>query len=107
MNPIIKKSSEFANEMFDSVAWLIRRLESPGKNVNLGDARGKTAEVSTTIEPGRAGEILLPLGGSVANYSARGSSENMRLLKGTKVRIVDVMHNTMSVEPVAFMDSSF
>lgn len=105
MNPIFKKSSEIANDMFDSVAWLIKRLESPGKDVNLRDAQGKIAEVSATIEPGRAGEILLALGGSVGNYSARGSSEHMRLTKGSKVRVVDVLQHTMSVEPV-FSDSN-
>ncbi|MGH9551074.1 MAG: NfeD family protein [Terriglobales bacterium] len=98
-NNIIKKTTEAANELLDSVHWMLRKFDAPGHKVDREKARGLTAEVSVAIKAGGTGEVTVILSKSYQAYPARAAKSDMEFKKGTKVRIVDVGSNMMYVEP--------
>jgi hypothetical protein len=100
MNDILKKSADLAGDMVDSIGWLLKKLESPGRSISREDALGQTAEVSVAIKPGRVGQILLVLGGTLQHYPAKGTNGELSFPKGARVRVADVGNNTVFVEPV-------
>jgi len=100
MSDLIKKTTEIANDMVDSLHWALKKLENPGRKIVPEHARGETAEVSVSIKPGRTGEILVVLGHALQHYPAKAARAEMEFPKGSKVKVCDVGSNMMYVQPV-------
>src|ERR1700722_4761300 len=62
MNELVKKTTDLAGEIVDSVSWFLKRMEAPGRAIRREDAIGQTAEVSVELQPGATGQILVLLG---------------------------------------------
>ena len=100
MNEIVKKTAGMASDLVDSVAFMLKKLDAPGRRVVREDAKGRTAEISVPIKAGRTGEIIVVLDHSYQHYPARAVRSEMEFAKGAKVRVSDVGSNIMYVEPV-------
>jgi len=100
MHDILKKTATFANDLVETVGWALRRMDSPGRNTDREKVIGKTAEVSVAIEPGKVGQILVVLGGTIQQYSARGKMGCDRFAKGSTVEISEIGNHMMYVKPV-------
>jgi hypothetical protein len=100
MNDIVKKGADLACDVLDSVGWLLKKMESPGRKIVREDARGATAEVSVPIKAGKTGEIIIVLGETYQHYPAKGANKELEFAKGAKVRVQDVGSNMMYIEPI-------
>lgn len=74
--------------------------ETTSTHVQTSNLVGKTAEVSTPIEPDRLGQILLIAQGSRMTFSARATKRDITIPRGQLVRITDIMGSVAHVEPV-------
>jgi hypothetical protein len=100
MNDIVKKTADLAGEVFDSVNWMLKKLESPGRKIVREHAKGATAEISVPVKAGQTGEIIIVLGHTYQHYPARAVRPDLEFAKGSKVRVADVGSNIMYIEPV-------
>lgn len=87
---MIKKASVLANDIMDSVHWLVDRMHSPGRDFDRAQLIGVTAEVTIPIRRGQVGEVMVPLGRTLQNYSARSIRPDLDFSKGSRVKIAEV-----------------
>lgn len=95
---ILKRTTEFADGVLDMANWMMKRLESPGRCYKSADALGSLAEVCAVIEPGRTGEIVVEMNGTLQHYPAKAMDESEQFERGAKVKVVDLVTNVMYVE---------
>lgn len=92
--------ADTTTNILDTVAWVANQLNSPGNLYKIGDAIGKTAEISLSIPPGETGELAVFMGQTRKHYPAKGTDPSIEFKRGTKVQIVDVAVNTMYVKSI-------
>ncbi|HEY9774108.1 MAG TPA: hypothetical protein V6C81_09915 [Planktothrix sp.] len=100
MNDFVKKTAEITGDLVDTFAFMLKKLDAPGRQVVLEDAKGLTGEISVPIKGGKIGEIIVVMQHAYQHYPARAARAQMEFAKGTKVRIADVGSNIMFVEPI-------
>ncbi|MCC6981102.1 MAG: hypothetical protein IT343_22465 [Candidatus Melainabacteria bacterium] len=100
---MMKKAAELADEMISTVGWLLNRASSSSKLYDISDAKGLTAEVSVSIQGAKPGEVVVLLGHSLRNFSARAVNGNDVFERGSKVVIVDSGANVVYVK--SFVDA--
>ena len=100
MNDIVKKGADLACDVIDSVGWLLKKMDAPGRKIVREDARGATAEVSVPIKAGKTGEIIIVLGETYQHYPAKAANKDLEFAKGVKVRVQDIGSNMMYIEPI-------
>jgi hypothetical protein len=95
---MIKKAGVIANDLIDSVSWLVNRMNSQGRDFNKEELVGASAEVTIPIQRGQTGEIMVALGRTLQNYPARSFRPESNFRKGDKVRIAEVGASLMFVD---------
>lgn len=95
---ILKKASQMADEMLNSVNEMVNRLNHTTKLYAPEDAKGLTAEISVSIQKDGTGEVMVVLGQSLRNFPARSAKTGFSFHRGQKVRIADVGPNVVYVE---------
>jgi membrane protein implicated in regulation of membrane protease activity len=98
MRDIIRKTTTAANDLVDAFNWAYKRLDSPGRNLETQKLVGNTAEVSLDIKPGRIGQVLVVLGGTLQAYSAKANNDKQAFPKGTKVRITGMGNHVLFID---------
>jgi membrane protein implicated in regulation of membrane protease activity len=83
-------------------AWLLSAIyrQSGGTDDVLPTMRGRAAQVTTTIPAQGLGEVMMSTADATRHVLAR-SSVDVVLNAGTVVKVVDVIGNTVIVEPMA------
>ena len=94
---MMKKAAELADEMISTVGWLLNRASNTTKLYDIADAKGLTAEVSVPIQGAKPGEVVVLLGHSLRNFSARAVGDKGDFKRGSKVMVVDTGSNVVYV----------
>jgi membrane protein implicated in regulation of membrane protease activity len=87
-------------------AWLISYLYSgsAGTDSSLDYLQGRVGEVTTTISANSPGEVLMTTHHATRQTLAR-SATGQAIPSGTLVRVVNVIGNTLVVEPANLQDA--
>ena len=72
-------------------ATLVGSYRRRSDGVSVADQRmvGKIGRVSGTIEPGRLGEVMIPIRGGTEHFHAYGETPTTVLAVGTRVVVIE------------------
>ena len=93
-----KKASELADDMLNTVSWVVNRLNTTTKLYKPEEAKGVMAEVTVSVKANGTGEVVVVLGQSVRNFPARSAKSGLDFERGDKVRISDAGPNVVYIE---------
>jgi membrane protein implicated in regulation of membrane protease activity len=78
----------------------ITNLESDG-TMKHEDAIGERGQVYSRIRADESGEVQVAVDGTLRTLTARAKSKNLHIPTGEFIKVIDVIGNTLIVEPLA------